>query len=78
MLPTEEVLETAMADAAEWATKATVAISAAKRALNAGRLPFDEAMAVEAAEFQRSFSSDDAREGIDAFVVKRDPHFKGT
>lgn len=78
VLPTEAVLETAMADAAEWGTKATVAISAAKRALNAGRLPFDEAMAVEAAEFQRSFSSDDAREGIDAFVAKRDPDFRGT
>src|SRR5690606_40349264 len=31
VLPTEAVLETAMADAAEWGTKATVAISAAKR-----------------------------------------------
>ena len=75
--PAAELLDLAMADAAEWATKATVAIAAAKKALAAGRLPFDEGMAVEAAEFQRSFASDDAREGVDAFVAKRDAHFKG-
>ena len=49
----------------------------AKKSLAAGRLPFDQGMAVEAEQFQRSFASDDAREGIDAFVAKRDAQFKG-
>jgi enoyl-CoA hydratase/carnithine racemase len=77
VLPSAEVLDAAMADAAEWATKATVAIAAAKKALAAGRLPFDEGMAIEAEQFARSFSSEDAREGIDAFVNKRSADFKG-
>lgn len=75
--PASELLDLALADAADWATKATVAIAAAKRSLAAGRLPFDEGMAVEAGEFQRAFGSEDAREGIDAFVSKRDADFKG-
>lgn len=75
--PSAEVLDLAISDAAEWATKATVAIAAAKRSLAAGRLPFEEGMAVEAAEFQRAFGSEDAREGIDAFVAKRSADFEG-
>lgn len=77
VLPSAEVLDVAMTDAAEWATKATVAIAAAKKALAAGRLPFVEGMAVEAEQFARSFGSEDAREGIDAFVNKRPADFKG-
>lgn len=76
--PVDDLLDLAMADAADWAIKATAAIAAAKRSLAAGRLPFDEGMAVEAAEFQRVFGSGDAREGIDAFVDKREAEFKGT
>ncbi|MFO7298699.1 MAG: enoyl-CoA hydratase-related protein [Actinomycetes bacterium] len=75
--PVDELLDLALADAAEWAQKATYAIGAAKRALNAGRLPFDQGMAVEAEEFQKSFASEDAREGVDAFVGKREANFRG-
>jgi enoyl-CoA hydratase/carnithine racemase len=77
VFPSAEVLDAAMADAAEWATKATVAIAAAKKALAAGRLPFAEGMEVEAEQFARTFGSEDAREGIDAFVDKRPADFKG-
>lgn len=77
--PTDEVLDLALGDAAEWATKATVAIAEAKKALANGRgVPLDEALAIEQAGFQASFASDDAVEGVSAFVDKREADFKGT
>lgn len=77
--PTDEVLDLALADAAEWATKATVALGAAKKALAAG-LGHDLAagMSVEAEQFRRSFASNDAREGVNAFVEKRKADFSGS
>lgn len=77
--PTDEMLDLAMADAAEWATKATIAISAAKRALADGRgVPLQQGLAIEAAGFQETFASDDAVEGVGAFVDKREADFKGS
>ncbi|MCZ6568323.1 MAG: enoyl-CoA hydratase-related protein, partial [Actinobacteria bacterium] len=76
--PTDELLGLALSDAADWATGPTVALAAAKRALADGRgLPLDEALAVEQAAFRISFTSDDAVEGVNAFVEKREAHFKG-
>jgi enoyl-CoA hydratase/carnithine racemase len=77
--PTDELLDLAMADAAEWATRATVALGAAKRAMAEGRgVPLDEALAIEHAAFQKTFATEDAREGVSAFVEKRPPDFKGS
>jgi enoyl-CoA hydratase/carnithine racemase len=78
VLPTEELLDTALADAAGWATKATAGIAAAKKAMAIGRaLPMDEALEVEAEAFAESFATDDAVEGVTAFVEKRAADFKG-
>jgi enoyl-CoA hydratase/carnithine racemase len=78
VVPADQVLDLAMTDAADWATKATVALAAAKQALAAGRgVPLDQAMAIERAEFQKAFATEDAREGVTAFVDKREPDFKG-
>jgi enoyl-CoA hydratase/carnithine racemase len=77
--PTAEVLDLALADAAEWATKATVAIAAAKRALATGRgVPLEDALAIEQEGFQESFASEDAVEGVNAFIEKRPATFKGS
>lgn len=77
--PAAELLDLALADAAEWATKATVAIAAAKHALAAGRgVPLDEALAIEQEGFHASFGSSDAVEGVTAFVEKRPAEFKGS
>jgi enoyl-CoA hydratase/carnithine racemase len=79
VLPTDEVLDTALADAAEWATKATRAIAEAKRSLAAGRgVPLDEALAIEQESFQASFATEDAIEGVNAFIEKRAANFKGS
>lgn len=78
VLPADEVLDAALEDAAGWASKATLAIAAAKKALAAGRgVPLDEALAIEQVGFQASFGTEDAREGVNAFIEKREPDFKG-
>ncbi len=47
-----------------WATKATLAIAEAKKALAAGRgVPLEEALAIEQVGFQATFATDDAVEG---------------
>jgi enoyl-CoA hydratase/carnithine racemase len=79
VLPTDEVLEVALTDAAEWATKATAAIAAAKKALADGRgVSLAEGLVIEREAFQESFGTDDAVEGVNAFVDKREAHFKGS
>lgn len=78
LAPPDEILDLALGDAAELATKATVAIAEAKKALAAGRgVPLEEALAVEQKGFQTTFASEDAVEGVNAFIDKREAEFKG-
>lgn len=76
--PPEELLDLALSDARDWATKPTVAIAAAKKALAAGLgHDLDEGMDVEMRQFERAFASEDAVEGVNAFVEKREADFSG-
>lgn len=76
----DDILPLAMRDAAELASMATLALAEAKRVLNETGVSNDFAadMAKEAAAFQRLFVTDDAREGVAAFIDKRAGEFKGS
>lgn len=78
IFPKDELLDRALEDAAVWATKATLAIGAAKRAMNDGLgRPIDDALAIEAECFAGVFNTEDAKEGVAAFLGKREAKFQG-
>ena len=70
-----ELFDTALAWARKLAGQAPVALEQIKRVSHAGDL--DAGIADEKEAFIAAFSSDDAREGISAFLSKRKPEFKG-
>jgi enoyl-CoA hydratase/carnithine racemase len=73
-----EVLAAATALAAEIAANAPTAVRMAKWALEVGAdLPLEAAMEVEDQAWRRAVLSDDRREGIAAWVEKRDPDWPG-
>ena len=58
--------------------KAALAVGRIKRSVQTGaEIPFETALALERELQQQLFQSDDAREGLSAYVEKRKPHFKG-
>jgi enoyl-CoA hydratase/carnithine racemase len=59
-------------------TKASRAVGRIKRSVQTGaEIPFESALALERELQQQLFQSEDAREGLDAYVNKRKPQFKG-
>jgi len=57
---------------------ASKAIGHIKRAVQSGHeVPFESALAIERELQQQLFQSEDAREGLTAYVEKRKPEFKG-
>ena len=58
--------------------KASRAVGRIKRAVQTGaEVPFESALALERELQQQLFQSDDAKEGLDAYVGKRKAQFKG-
>jgi enoyl-CoA hydratase/carnithine racemase len=70
-----ELFDTAMAWARKFARQPPLALEQVKRASHKGDL--DEGIAAEKESFAAVFASEDAREGIGAFLQKRQPEFKG-
>ena len=58
--------------------KAALAVGRIKRAVHTGaEIPFESALALERELQQQLFQSEDAKEGLQAYVEKRKPVFKG-
>ncbi len=75
VVPDEELLETALNWARKLASQAPIAVEQIKRVSNAGDL--DEGIEAEKQGFAAAFTSEDAKEGIGAFLGKRQPKFAG-
>jgi enoyl-CoA hydratase / 3-hydroxyacyl-CoA dehydrogenase len=75
VVPDHELLDTALAWARKLAGKAPLAVEQIKRVSAAGDL--DAGIEAEKQGFGTVFGSEDAREGISAFLQKRTPRFTG-
>ena len=78
VVPLPALLGEAQRIASIIAGKAPLAIAATKRAMRAGaQLPISDALKEERREFVALFATEDAQEGIAAFMQKRPPEWKG-
>jgi len=78
VVPNELVVEDALALAAKIATRSPLALRLAKEAVNAAyEMSLTDALAHERRLFYLLFASEDQKEGMAAFLEKRDPDFKG-
>jgi enoyl-CoA hydratase / 3-hydroxyacyl-CoA dehydrogenase len=75
VVPDHELFDTALAWARRLAGQAPLALEQIKRVSAAGDL--DAGLEAEKQAFAAVFGSGDAREGISAFLEKRDPRFQG-
>ncbi len=74
-MPDHELFDTAVAWARRLVDQAPLAVEQIKRVSAAGDL--DEGIEAEKRGFAAVFGSEDAKEGIGAFLSKRRPEFKG-
>jgi enoyl-CoA hydratase/3-hydroxyacyl-CoA dehydrogenase len=75
VVPDHELFDTALSWARKLSEQAPIAIEQIKRVSANGDL--DQGLQAEAQGFATAFQSDDAKEGIGAFLGKRKPQFKG-
>src|SRR5512143_284514 len=74
VVPPERFLEEALSLAADIASRAPLAVRAAKKMINESyELSLGEGLSEERQEFYELFSSEDQKEGMKAFIEKRKP-----
>ena len=78
VVPVESYLEEALWLAEEIASRAPVAVRAAKKMINQTfEQMLSEGLAAEKQEFYNLFATEDQKEGMQAFIEKRTPGWKG-
>jgi enoyl-CoA hydratase len=78
LVPAADVVTAALGLASEIASMPPLAVMAAKEAINqADELGLEAGLAFERRNFYLLFASDDQKEGMAAFIAKRDPEWKG-
>jgi len=78
VLPAGELVAHAIAQARKIASKGPVAVALAKRAIHSGAdADLRVGNELERQAFSASFATEDAREGMKAFLEKRPPQWKG-
>jgi enoyl-CoA hydratase/3-hydroxyacyl-CoA dehydrogenase len=75
VVPDHELFDTTLLWARKLAQQAPVAIEQIKTVSATGEL--GEGLEAEARGFETAFNSEDAKEGIGAFLGKRTPNFQG-
>jgi enoyl-CoA hydratase/3-hydroxyacyl-CoA dehydrogenase len=75
VVPDHELFDTALSWARKLAGQPPIAVEQIKQVSATGEL--GEGLAAEAQGFAKAFSSEDAKEGITAFLGKRQPKFQG-
>jgi enoyl-CoA hydratase/carnithine racemase len=78
VVPADDLLALAGADASRFAAGPTLALAAVKRAVRLGfGGSLQDGLAIEAGEFAAVFATEDARIGVKAFLAKEKPTFVG-
>ncbi len=78
VFPPEQLLAAARKCAESIAARGPLAVQAARRAMRDGEdLPLERAHALEIEAFAGCFATEDQREGMEAFLQKREPRFHG-
>jgi len=78
VVPVELYLEEALKLAAQIAVQSPIAVQMAKESvLKAFEMPLQEALYFERKNFYMLFATEDQKEGMNAFIEKRSPEFKG-
>ena len=78
VVPHEVIMSEARELAESIAKRAPLAVSAAKKAINTGsEMDLEKALELEKTLILSCFDTDDRAEGMEAFLEKREPEFKG-
>ena len=78
VVPVESYLDEAIKLAGQIAKMSPVAVKLAKESVNNSyEAPLSEALKLERKSFYLLFASKDQKEGMNAFIEKREPKFKG-